>query len=164
MSEPSTKRLGAAGMPTCQLQPSDEIQQDAMNYDQLIGQYDMISEVAFNLRGAAETLARNANGTRSHIMPAPTTYELLSHLKLALGHLNEVAAFLPQGLRNSLNNPNVTVTDRHFLTGDARDPEESVTLACQALLQFSGALTAAATYAESAQGALNSQGYEPVTN
>lgn len=133
-----------------------------MNYDQLIGQFEIISDVAFNLREAAEVLARNANGTRSHIMPAPTVYELLGHLKLTLGHLSEVAAFLPQGLRNSLDNPNVTITDRNFLTGEARDPEESITQARQALNQLSAALVVAAIYTESAQGALNSQGYEPV--
>lgn len=65
-----------------------------MDYDQLIEQFEITSSVALNLREAAEALARNANGTRSHIMPTPTAYELLGHLKLALGHLNEVAAFL----------------------------------------------------------------------
>lgn len=131
-----------------------------MNYDQLIGQYDRISVVAFNLREAAEALARNANGTRSHIMPAPTAYELLGHLKLALCHLNDVAVHLPQGLQNSLNNPNVTITDRDWRTGDVRDPEESIKLAGQAILRLSAALVAAATFAECAQAALNSQGYE----
>lgn len=133
-----------------------------MNYEQLIGQFEVTSNVALHLREAAETLARNANGTRSHIMPAPTAYELLGHLKLALGHLNEVAAFLPQGLQNSLDNPNVTITDRDSLTGEARDPEESVNLARLSLLQLSDALFAAATSADSAQSALNGQGYEPI--
>lgn len=132
-----------------------------MNYDRLIEQFEITSDVARNLREAAEALARDANGTRSHIMPAPTAYELLGHLKLALGHLNEVASFLPLGLRDSLDNPNVTITDRDFLTGEARNPEESVNLANQALISLSAALVAAATSAESAQGALNSQGYEP---
>lgn len=135
-----------------------------MNYDQLIEQFESTSNVALSLREAADTLARNANGTRSHIMPAPTAYELLGHLKLALGQLNEVAAFLPQGLRNSLDNPNVTITDRDFLTGEARNPEESVNLARQALIQLSDALVSAAFSAESAQGALNSQGYEPAVS
>ena len=133
-----------------------------MKYDQLIGQFVSIRAVALNLREAAEALARNANGTRSHIMPAPTAYELLGHLKLTLSHLSEVAAFLPQGLRSSLDNCNVTITDRDLLTGEGRDPDESVKQACQALNQLSAALVAAATFAESAQGALSSQGYEPV--
>lgn len=134
-----------------------------MNYDQLIGQFEIISDVALDLREAAEALARCANGTRSHIMPAPTVYELLGHLKLALGHLSEVAAFLPQGLRNSLDNPDVTITDRDFLKGEARSPKKSVDLAREALIQLSVALVAAATSTESAQGALNSQGYEPTS-
>lgn len=131
-----------------------------MNYDQLIEQFEITSNVALNFRDSAEALARNANGTRSHIMPAPTAYELLGQLKLALRLLSEVTDFLPQGLQNSLANPNITTTDRDFLTGGARDPEESVNLASQALIQLSAALVAAATCAESAQGALNSQGYE----
>ena len=132
-----------------------------MDYQQLLAQHERLADVARDAASACEALARNANGRRGHVIPAPSAYELLGNLKLMLWSLNEVVGFMPTGLANSLSSADITVVDRDFATGRAQDPTASIAAASNALQSMSSVLAKAAEFAEQAQGAIDSQGYEP---
>lgn len=132
-----------------------------MRYEQLLAQHERLTDAATHAAEACEDFARNANGHRGHVIPAPTAYELLGNLKVLLWSLNEIADFLPTGLENSLGSADITVLDRDFITGEERDPKASVVAATETLRTMWLALAQAAQSAEQAQEAINSQGYEP---
>lgn len=131
-----------------------------MDYQHLLDQHERLTDVAQELCSACETLARHSNGQRGHVIPAPSAYELLGHLKVALWSLQEVVAFMPTGLANSLTAPDITVVDRDFTTGEIRDARASLAEASAALESMRCALSQVAELAEEAQGAINGQGYE----
>lgn len=116
-------------------------------------------ELADRLCDAAQALARSANGNSGRVMPAPTAYDLLGNLKTALDHLSEVAAFMPDGVRNSLTDERITVYDQDFWTGEKRDASQQVTFEAHHLKELLTHLEAACVAADAAQVALNSQGY-----
>lgn len=132
-----------------------------MDYQQLLDQHERLTDAAQEMCSACEALARNANGNRGHVIPAPSAYELLGNLKVALWSLKEVVEFMPTGLANSLTVPGITVVDRDFATGEVRDPEVYIAAASNALQSMYHALAQASKLAEQAQGAINSQGYNP---
>ncbi len=127
--------------------------------DHLTETNETMREVALQACNAAEDLARIANGNRERVIPAPTAYALLGELKVLLWHLKEVADYLPTGVAAALTDPRMDVYDRNPYTGADRDPAAQVTLAAHRLRDVSTALEHAATAAEAAQTALNSQGY-----
>ena len=119
-------------------------------------------EAALRFCESAEDLAREANGIRGAVLPAPVAYDLLGNLKVALGYLTEVARFMPTGVMASLSDPRLAVYDRNCLTGEARDPAVQAALAAEHMHEILTYLSAAAEAAEDAQVALNSQGYDLV--
>lgn len=104
-----------------------------MDYQQLLDQHARLAGVANDVASACEALARNANGHRGRVIPAPTAYELLGNLKVALWSLGEVIEFLPTGLANSLTVADITVIERDFTTGEVRDPRQSIASAAAVL-------------------------------
>ena len=128
----------------------------------LEAQTDRMIEAATEAHAAAQDLARAANGNAGRVIPGSTAYDLLGNLSSLLWQLDEVAEFLPTGLRNSLKDPRITVTDRDFNTGEVRDPAAQVELAAKHLAELHAALQAAAAAADATQVAINSQGWEPV--
>ncbi len=109
---------------------------------------------------AAQEFARVANGTAGNLLPAPVAYDLLGNLKVLLWHLREVTQFLPLGVRESLSEASLEVTDRHPSTGALRDPWRQAEVAASCLRDADKYLNLAALNLEEAQVALNSQGYE----
>lgn len=132
-----------------------------MDYQQLLAQHERLTAVANDVASVCEALARNANGHGGHVIPAPSAYELLGNLKVALWSLKEVVEFMPTGLSNSLTVERITVVDRDFATGEVRDPKVSITATSHALGSMRAALAQAAEFAEQAQAPIDSQGYEP---
>ena len=116
-------------------------------------------QVADELCEAAKALARVANGIRGDVMPAPTAYDLLGNLKVALAYLAEVTRFMPVGVRNSLSDERIRVYDSDFGSGRKRDPAGQVTIAGHHLAELLTHLVAANEAAEAAQVVLNGQGY-----
>ncbi len=108
---------------------------------------------------AAHELARAANGTSGNLLPAPVAYDLIGNLKVMVWHLREVTQFLPEGVRTSLSEPSLEVTDRHPSTGALRDPWHQVEVAASCLRDVDKYLNLAALNLEEAQIALNAQGY-----
>lgn len=104
-----------------------------MNIDRLISQHERMKDAACGLDDAATDFARNCNGNNGHIIPAPTQYEILGNLKVAVWGIREVVEFLPAGLANALANPDTVTTDRDVLTGEQRDPAESQRIHADAL-------------------------------
>ena len=129
---------------------------------QLEQQSDRMIDAANQAHAAVEDLARAANGNAGHVIPGPTAYDLLGNLSSLLWQLDEVAEFLPTGLRNSLNDERITVVDRDFNTGEVRDAAAQIDLAAKHLAELHAALQTAAAAAGAAQVAINSQGWEPV--
>lgn len=127
--------------------------------DQLLAQHERIESAGNTASGAVQDLARAANGMNSHIIPAPTAYDVLGNIKVLLSHLQEVTDFMPSGLTASLEDPRILVRDRHYMTGDERDPAQQVALATAELRALSAVLAAAESLAEAAQEALSSQSY-----
>ena len=107
---------------------------------------------------AAQDLARAANGNNGHVIPGPVAYDLLGNIKVLLWHVKEVTEYLPTGLKASLNDPRIEVVD-HW-AGTPRDPAGQVAIAAEHLIALTACLADATGYAEAAQTALNSQGYE----
>ena len=130
--------------------------------DDLVFQGEAQREAALRFCDAAEALAREANGVRGRVLPAPVAYDLLGNLKVAIWHLAEVVKFMPQGVQRSLTDPRLAVYDHNFWTGEPRDPAVQATLAGEHLAEVLTYLEAAAEAAEDAQVALNSQGYNLV--
>lgn len=120
---------------------------------------DVQRDAADQLTTAAERLAREANGTRSSVTPAPVAYDLLGNLKVSLSLLTEVVQHLPQGLERSLHDERLDVYDQDPWTGVVRDPVHQVDLASGHLTKAAQRLQAAVTHAEAAQSALGCQGY-----
>jgi hypothetical protein len=136
-----------------------------MTYNALISQNGRMIDTALKLDGAAEQFARNCNGNNGHIIPAPTVYELLGNLKVALWNVGEVVDYLPTGLTRSIEQAaecGVTVTDRDWATGEPRDPQESLRQAITALRTARASLQGVAQALEAAQSAISGQGFEPI--
>lgn len=131
------------------------------NNSQVTHELQAISDAALTACEAAEALARAANGIRCHTVPAPTAYDLLGSLKVLLWYLSEVGNHLPVGLAASLNDPRFAVYDRDP-AGIRRDPAAQVVLASEHLGRLVAHLSAAADAAESAQVAINGQGWAEV--
>lgn len=117
-------------------------------------------EAASRFCEAAHEFAREANGNRGHIIPAPVVYDMLGELKVALWHVSEVVGFLPRGVRYSLADPRLAVYDRDPGTGEQRDAGEQAEVAAGYLRSALACLSLAARSAESAQAALSGQGYD----
>lgn len=130
-----------------------------MDYDELIEQHKEVAAAAVALSDAAEALARLANGTRSHIMPAPTVYDVLANIKLTCWALVEVARFLPRGLENSLDLPAIRIIDSSLRDGHVSDPKSTIAKAAPELAKLLTLFTGAADRAEEAQTQIGSQGY-----
>lgn len=124
---------------------------------------DTMREVALEACTAAQELARVANGNGERVIPAPTVFDLLGEIRVLLWHLKEVADYLPAGVQASLADPRLRVYDRDPATEADRDPAAQATLAAHHLRDLSVTLDRAAACAEAAQTALNSQGYEVVS-
>lgn len=130
---------------------------ESFNYLVSVGEDQRVA--ADLLSGAAEELAREANGTRLAVMPAPVAYDVLGNVKLSLRLLNEVVRHLPHGLRRSLDDPRLEVYDQDSWSAAPRDPVRQVQIASDHLNTLAGLLDAAVGQAEFAQTALNGQGY-----
>lgn len=128
-------------------------------FDQLLAQHTSIHDAATTASGATQDLARAANGTNAHIIPAPTAYDILGNIKVLLAHLQEVTSYMPRGLTASLEDPHIVISDRHYMTGDERDPAQQVALATAELTALTAALETAESCAEAAQSALSSQSF-----
>lgn len=135
-----------------------------MNIDRLISQHERMKDAACGLDDAATDFARNCNGNNGHIIPAPTQYEILGNLKVAVWGIREVVEFLPAGLANALANPDTVTTDRDVLTGEQRDPAESQRIHADALRVAKQSLNTLCEALKKAQTALNSQGFEEATS
>ncbi len=125
--------------------------------DQLIHQNDRMRDAATQACNASQDFARAANG---NIIPAPTAYDLLGNIKVLLHNVQEITDHTPRGLAASLNDPRIEIYDRNDFTGEQREPAEQVAVVIEQLRALTAALAAAATHAEAAQSAINSQGYK----
>ncbi len=132
---------------------------DVATINYLVSVGDDQRAAADGLAIAADRLAREANGTRLAVMPAPVAYDVLGNLKLSLGLLNEVVRHVPHGLQRSLEDPGLSVYDRDLWTGADRDPVRQVQIASDHLATLAGLLDVAVSEAEAAQSALSGQGY-----
>lgn len=128
--------------------------------DGLVRHGDRVREGADQACAAGEGLARIANGSNGHVIPAPVAYDLLGNVKVLLWYLREVAEFLPTGVAHSLTDDRLAVYDRGP-GGDDRDPAGQLALATDALQTLRRSLSDAAAAAEVAQTALNGQGWNP---
>ena len=108
---------------------------------------------------ATQEYARAANGHCGRVIPGATAYDLLGNTKALLWHLGEVVDYLPQGLQASLRDDRIRVYDRDPDTGADRDPGIQVARAVDHLRRLRQLVGEAATVAEAAQTALNSQGW-----
>ncbi len=131
---------------------------DAATFNYLVSVGEDQRAAADRLGTASEELAREANGIRLALMPAPVAYDVLGNVKLSLGSLNEVVRHLPYGLRRSLDDPGLEVDDQDLWTGVSRNPSRQVEIASGHLNALAGLLDAAAAQVEAAQSALNGQG------
>ena len=129
---------------------------------QLRQQTEHMIDTANQAADAVHEFARAANGNAGHVIPAPSAYDVLGNLTSLLGRLEEVAKFLPVGLRNSLTDPRISVGDRDFNTGKVRDPSAQVERAAAHLAELHTALEAAYAAAAAAQVAINGQGWDEV--
>ena len=129
---------------------------------QLRQQTEHMIDTANQAADAVHEFARAANGNAGHVIPAPSAYDVLGNLTSLLGRLDEVAQFLPVGLRNSLTDPRIQVGDRDNTTGEVRDPAVQVDLAAAHLAELHTALEAAYAAAAAAQVAINGQGWDEV--
>lgn len=110
--------------------------------DDLVAVGEEQREAANQLAVAAEVLAREANGSRLAVMPAPVAYDVLGNLKVSLALLNEVVRYLPHGLRRSLDDARLAVYDQDPWTGQERDPGRQVASAADHLSLLAGLLDA----------------------
>lgn len=111
---------------------------------------------------AAREFVRAANGNHGHVLPGPALYDVLAAFKLALYDFEQVAEFLPRGLKNSLTDPRITVVESDlFDSGDERDPATQAEIASAHLNHMRSALASAAEHAEKAHAAISRQGYTP---
>ncbi len=126
--------------------------------DSLVRHGDRVRERADHACAAGDGLARVANGTNGHVIPAPVAYDLLGSVKVLLWYLQEVTEFLPTGVAHSLTDNRLAIYDRGPSGGD-RDPAGQLALATDALQALQRNLSDAAAAAEAAQTALNGQGW-----
>ena len=115
-----------------------------------------IDDYGAAVAAACQDLARVANGCRCAVIPAPTAWTLLSHVRVGLRHLEEVLDYLPGGLKRSLSDPTIVVTD-----ADDRDPVKSIDLAVDALEPALNQVGDVLTRLEAAQAAIGAQSWHP---
>lgn len=116
-----------------------------------------IDDYGAALAAAAQDLARVANGQRCGVIPGPTAWTLLSHVRVALRHLMEVLEYLPDGLKRSLAEPAIVITD-----ADGRDPVESIDAAVADLEPLPNQIGDILTSLEAAQVAVAAQSWHPI--
>ena len=58
---------------------------------------DRVRERADHACAAGEGLARVANGTNGHVIPAPVAYDLLGNVKVLLGNIRKIAGISTYG-------------------------------------------------------------------
>lgn len=128
--------------------------------DQAIARLDhsdqAIDDYGAAVAAACQDLARVANGCRCAVIPAPTAWVLLSHVRVGLQHLQEVLDYLPDGLKRSLSDPAIVVID-----ADDREPVESIDLAVAALEPALNQVGDILTRLEAAQAAIGAQSWHP---
>ena len=134
--------------------------------DQVIARLDhneqAIDDYGAQFAAAAQDLARTANGHACAVIPAPTAWVLLSHVRVGLQHLREALDYLPDGLKRSLKEPAITVTDTDLFTGTARDPETSINQAIVALDALPNTFGDIIANLETAQAAIGAQSWHPI--
>lgn len=127
-------------------------------FTQYVFQHDQLDAAAVAAAAGMRALADQMTDGRP--VPAPTISEVCTSLMKVLDDAARLVTEAPAGLRQSLQDPAITVHDVDAFTGEVRDPEESVHLAADALLTAARKLRQAVALLDEARTELDGQGYK----
>lgn len=133
-----------------------------MEYDVLLRQHDQLVQRAQELASASEALAKGVAGDEAAI-EAPTAYELLTNLMDTLMTLSRTTEGLRVRLVASLYRTGIGLAHVDLVTGETREPEESVLAAAADIFSSASSLELAERCLSRARNAIVAQVYEHAT-